>query len=643
MDSQIHYFPLLSFPPELIGRVGLYSSASRLALPVEALNRSLVSIFGLPQSISYRALRQFPSPEHALAAEAAHGNLAVLEILCRHVIHVDIPVVLPHEGKYPPASPLARATRAGHSDAVKLLFSHGATNRNFFNQVEMDYPLLEAAARATNLDFFRLATEGGGLFQESEWLSILRVAAENVVLGGTMVEAVSRFHPLNVGSLQIVFTAAATSGNLDAVKMTAERGFGATLEFGVIWREAAISAAENGHIGILNTIVEMLGAPEGPEMLSLEMTVRYAPFSVVRKLFESGRDLRPSLLIEAAMRDTHVVEVLQMLLEYFQSQNIDVEPTEHCSFVANALGAVCTRGHLDAVKYLFHYGAPVSDTILKFTAHSGQAEVLDMLFTLLSERGDVMPDGEALLLPARFNQRDTVKILLNRHPPSRAQAREALVVAERHGWADLARLVIEVVPDSFISSDHWVTRAATRRTVAPLMKVLLDLHRIGTIQIEPVKLLLHATRAGHTGATRLILRYLGKDVGTVYSSDKFWDAVQEGFTSRLAGALLGFGDVKAVKEAARRLLPIAAREGCVKILGQLLRRRGGGGEPLADIHEDDDAALFAAVEAGMARSVKVLVRYGADPGARGERAKKLAKRRKYHDIVSALMGPNRIA
>ncbi|KXS17455.1 hypothetical protein M427DRAFT_492806 [Gonapodya prolifera JEL478] len=103
------YFHLLALPTEIIHRIGIFCTASRLAFPTPALTRHLHSIFSMPQSIAPRALRHYPFPESALLAESVLGNAPVPAILYRNASLTD------------PA--LKRAARACHLAAVECLLN----------------------------------------------------------------------------------------------------------------------------------------------------------------------------------------------------------------------------------------------------------------------------------------------------------------------------------------------------------------------------------------------------------------------------------------------------------------------------------------------------------------------------------------
>ncbi|KXS15547.1 hypothetical protein M427DRAFT_32240 [Gonapodya prolifera JEL478] len=137
-------------------------------------------------------------------------------------------------------------------------------------------------------------------------------------------------------------------------------------------------------------------------------------------------------------------------------------------------------------------------------------------------------------------------------------------------------------------------------------------------------MLLDALLAWHTGAVKHILRHLSMNIRAIYSQTSFWDTVREGFTGRLAGAILGFGDADSVQLAAAHLLPIAASEGAVRTMRNFLRS-GLKREPLVDVHEGDDAALIAAVEASMLTSATFLLSHGSRVGTQRGRALKVAE------------------
>ncbi|KXS16488.1 hypothetical protein M427DRAFT_31206 [Gonapodya prolifera JEL478] len=548
MDSQSHRFPLLSLPPELIGRVGLFASNYRLAFPVEALNKRLAAIFQNPQSISARALRHFPSPEHALGAEAARGNLAVIDAICKRVKEIDKPVRLSRsEDEYIlGVSALVRAVRGSHLDVVKLLFARGATNRNFEHPEKLDFALV----------------------------------------------VVNDLYPLDNTALQLAFSAAAANGNLEVVKMMRELDFEQSAEFQGVWRNTVIGAAQNGYVEIVDIIAEMKEGIEGRDKLSFEIITEFGPLPLMLTFmstrFESYKDLSTMFLDVAARRQADEVEAIRALLDHYAKCNIDLDASGSNSWISSALGVACGGGRIDAAKLLVDQGVPFNLYHFSLAAGRGKTEMLEVMFDILEKQGEPMPDVGFLFPTSRFNQISTVRLLLKRHPASRAQAREALVVAERHGWAELVRTIISIVPESFEASDEWIERATTRR---------------------------------HTGAVKLILRHLSADIRAIYSWGDFWDAVREGYTGHLAGAILGFGNGDSVRLAAAHLLPISASEGAVRTMKNVLRKRHEG-QPLADIHAGDDAALVAAVEASMLTSVTFLLSHGASVGAQRGRALK---------------------
>ncbi|KXS10253.1 ankyrin, partial [Gonapodya prolifera JEL478] len=120
-------FPLLSLPPEIINRIGLFCSDYRLALPTRALSKYLNPLFERPSDIAVRALRHYRTPEIALVEECSHGNVAVLEVLSRYA-NVNATV-----GMFK-AQPLTKAAEHGRLDAVRFLLEKGADLRYSNNQ-----------------------------------------------------------------------------------------------------------------------------------------------------------------------------------------------------------------------------------------------------------------------------------------------------------------------------------------------------------------------------------------------------------------------------------------------------------------------------------------------------------------------------
>ncbi|KAI9366751.1 hypothetical protein DFJ73DRAFT_955647 [Zopfochytrium polystomum] len=134
-------------PAEIISRIGR-CCPHRLALPTNALNRSLLRLFSLPIHIASRARNHTPSPQQprhggesaqtrALKAEATHGNIAVLQLLldaaadsasAAGATRAAVTVTSPTPPIGAQSAPIAAAA-SSNIEGLRLLASHGADLR----------------------------------------------------------------------------------------------------------------------------------------------------------------------------------------------------------------------------------------------------------------------------------------------------------------------------------------------------------------------------------------------------------------------------------------------------------------------------------------------------------------------------------
>ncbi|KXS10957.1 ankyrin [Gonapodya prolifera JEL478] len=238
------HFRLLALPTEIIHRVGIFCTDSRLAYPTPALNRHLHSVFSTPQSIASRALRHYPSPESALLAESTLGNPPVLAILCRHA-NLNVPA-------------LRRAARGGHLGAVECLLdagidpNAGENNYAIFGARPDGYALW-TAVNSSNTEIVELLLLDGSAVgpdavpcpQAILYSAVQYGHAETARL---LLQHVPSAHENKDG---LVLHAAAR-GFADVVRVLLDSGTDLDLNN----REAVRAAAENGHEGVLQVFRE---------------------------------------------------------------------------------------------------------------------------------------------------------------------------------------------------------------------------------------------------------------------------------------------------------------------------------------------------------------------------------------------------
>ncbi|KXS16431.1 hypothetical protein M427DRAFT_154383 [Gonapodya prolifera JEL478] len=126
-----------------------------------------LAIFYQPRSIAHRALRHFSTANHALTAEAIHGNLEVLALLCDKVANLDLCVGLAPATKL--RTSLCFAVEAGRVDSARFVLERGASSKHQPGSRYMDIGLLIAAVRSNNADFLLEVVSGGGVLGPLLW------------------------------------------------------------------------------------------------------------------------------------------------------------------------------------------------------------------------------------------------------------------------------------------------------------------------------------------------------------------------------------------------------------------------------------------------------------------------------------------
>ncbi|KAJ3338898.1 Kinesin- protein 6, partial [Gonapodya sp. JEL0774] len=239
-------FPLQSLPPELIDRIGRFCVDYPLALPTASLNRHLHHIFSKPASIASRALRFYPSPEHALVLETRAGRSAThLEHLTRFA-EVAKKITVGYESTFA----LAEAARRGYDTAVGLLLQRGAYLSFHFLQaillaVEGDH------INAVHLLLAYAVREDETQSQSLPAKSLLWAAQHGSIRVVNLL--LDRGVDVNMWNGQFL-AAAAVHGHMNVLKLLLERGADPSLS----GFYALQQAAEQNHFGCVEVLLDYL-------------------------------------------------------------------------------------------------------------------------------------------------------------------------------------------------------------------------------------------------------------------------------------------------------------------------------------------------------------------------------------------------
>ncbi|KXS10967.1 ankyrin [Gonapodya prolifera JEL478] len=209
-------------------------------------------IFSLaPLAIATRALRRYPTPQHALVEESSHGNVDILSLLCRDA-NVNLLVECSPHRTYA----LAQEVLAGHLSAVQFLLDAGAVaNRDIVAVIN--------AIEGNNADVVQLLVEKGvGAFGEVLLVeAVARGSAESLAV---LLESGIRSDPENYLTMT-----AAQNGYLGVVQLLLDRRIASKA------LNATLLAAVQGHADTVRLLLQK-GA-QSPPMLNEEMLVGLAP------------------------------------------------------------------------------------------------------------------------------------------------------------------------------------------------------------------------------------------------------------------------------------------------------------------------------------------------------------------------------
>ncbi|KXS16851.1 ankyrin [Gonapodya prolifera JEL478] len=276
-------FRLLHLPPELISRIGTFLP-HRLALPTGSLSRSLYHEFSDASNIATRARRRYPYLQHAFVAEAAKGDVEVLERLFQWKNECHIALNAPACTGGP--VPLAAAARAGRTAAMHTLLCWGAD--------------VHAASEQA-------------LIMACRW-----GRAEAVKL---LLHRGARIHVMDDQPLIV----ATRNGHEDVVRVLLDNG----ARVNAREDEALAIASEEGHLEIVKLVLER-GADAVAHDSALKLAIAAGNDEVVELLMDSGARFgtQTAAEVQSARKREHgrLVKVMAGCLRYGGTATVMRDP-----------------------------------------------------------------------------------------------------------------------------------------------------------------------------------------------------------------------------------------------------------------------------------------------------------------------------
>ncbi|KAJ7434165.1 ankyrin repeat-containing domain protein [Mycena latifolia] len=425
-------------------------------------------------------------------------------------------------------------------------------------------------------------------------------------------------------------TKASLGGHDTMVKLLFEHGADAEARTRFAGGTALTIASEYGHSAVVKHLLEHganIEACTPFECTGLMIASQRGHDTVVKLLLEHGADIEAqdkyhsTALIWASQCGEDVV--VNLLLEH--GADIEAQDKDKCT----ALLMATRGGHVEVMKLLLEHGANIETqgkdkrTPLLVAAHHSSREMVELLLEhgADSEAQD-KDECTALILATRGGYVEVVKLLLVYGADIEAQDKDectAAIAASICGYGAVMELLLEHGADFSIKGDQWRTAlvAASRRDDTAALHLLLE---NGGDEDESWR------DSWHTALIAAIYRDFKKD----------WTR------GKVVKLLLGKGDARGGKDRTASRLIAASADGDEAAVQKLL---AGGGEvntefrhpPTPDMYP---TALIAALCAGHAATVKLLLQHGADVSTldiEGKTALTQASRMGYDAVVEVLL------